>query len=151
MAKSRNLLIAIFASGSVCAMSSMAADLNAPVVPKVTIKSEIKRGDDAAFRCLMKTHMGWPDFSSCLDEVLSAETQRNTISDPFRLGFYYRAYDSMSNIGKVRGNLRENGQFMQEEGFYYKTQGQLRKSLHLSENDICHALEIPTCTPLAPP
>ena len=151
MAKSRNLLIAIFASGSVCAMSSMAADLNAPVVPKITIKSEIQRGGDAAFRCLIKTHTEWPAFSSCIDEALSAETQRNTITDPFRLGFYYRAYDFMGSIEKVRQDIRENEQFLQEQAFYYKTQGQLRKSLHLSQSDICHALEIPNCTGLAPP
>jgi hypothetical protein len=132
-------------------MSSMAADLNAPVVPKITIKSEIHRGGDAAFRCLIKTHTQWPDFSSCLDEVLSEETQRNTITDPFRLGIYYRASYFMGTIGQVRQDLRENGQFVQEEGFYYKTQGELRRSLHLSEIDICHALEIPTCSALAPP
>ena len=118
---------------------------------KITIKSEIQRGGDAAFHCLIKTHFVWLDFSSCLDEVLSAETQRNTISDPFSLGFYYKAYVLMGTIGKATPEVRESGLFVKQEQFYFKTQGQLRKSLHLSENDICHALEIPTCTALAPP
>jgi hypothetical protein len=98
MAKSRNLLLAIFASNSVCAMLSMAADLNAPVVPKITIKSEVQRGGGAELDCVLKTHSHWLDFAICIDGVVSAETQRNTITDPFRLGLYYRAYQSMGSI-----------------------------------------------------
>ena len=132
-------------------MSSMAADLNAPVVPKITIKSEIQRGGDAAFHCLIKTHFVWLDFTNCLDEVQSAETQRNTITDPFSLGFYYRAYDLMGTIRKATPEVRESGLFVKREQFYFKTQGQLRKSLQLSGNDVCQALELKTCKALAPP
>jgi hypothetical protein len=40
---------------------------------------------------------------------------------------------------------------VQNEGFYYDTREKLRKTLQLSETDICQALEFSARKALAPP
>ena len=54
-------------------LAAVAADLNAPATKKITIGSEIKRGQDAAFKCLMDDHnkIYWNRFSNCIDNVAS--------------------------------------------------------------------------------
>ena len=81
------------------------------------------------------------------------------MTDPFKLGLYYRAYQSMGSIRSATLNVlkrdpRDDEGFAHNERFYYDTQEKLRKSMGLSEDDICHALadnDAATCKALAPP
>jgi hypothetical protein len=74
-----------------------AADLNSPVERHITIKSEIKRGESAGLDCFLLGGPGssWLDYSRCVSDILSKETQANTITDPFRLGLYGDAYRNL--------------------------------------------------------
>jgi hypothetical protein len=77
-----------------------------PAVPPPTPISEIQQSSSADLDCVpKKTHSHRLDFSICVDGVVSAETQRNSMTDPFRIGPYYRAYQSMGSIRTATLNV----------------------------------------------
>jgi hypothetical protein len=126
-------------------ISASAADINAPVERTITVKSELRRGSDAEFNCMMSTTIYWTQFSDCISRVVSEETRVNRITDPFRLGLYLSAYLSIENtrsavLKAMKKESRNDKIFVETERFYYHQQKYLKESLGLSNDDICHAL-----------
>jgi len=69
-----------------------AVDLNAPAEKKVTIGSEIERGWSAISDRTRASPGELPATQDAIFSVLDQEKQRNTDTDAFYLGAYYRAF-----------------------------------------------------------
>ena len=66
--------------------SAQTSKLDAPISTKPTIRSEIKRGEAAAFDCGLHAITNYSAFTTCVSNVADANQQKNTMSDPFMLG-----------------------------------------------------------------
>ena len=146
------------------AISASAADLNAPVEKKITLKSEIFRGSSAAWDCFSsrKDVYDWAGISKCVRDVINTDTLVNRITEPFKLGIFYQTYDLISilrdSVLKVtKKDFAADQAFLFIYRFYYNEAGKIQKSMGLSDDDICRALAgeaheaTARCIPLAPP
>jgi hypothetical protein len=68
-----------------------ARTLDEPLNDKPTVGSEINRGFEAAFNCVMANLADAQKTSDCDQAVVQAEEQKHADSDPFKLGLYYGA------------------------------------------------------------
>jgi len=119
-----------------------AADLNAPVERKITVKSEIIRGYFGALDCNKPDSMNWLKVVECIGGVVSKETSQNTVSDPFKFGIYHEAYFNLwilknATLSVERVDLLKNPAFRTSYQFFYNQSETLRKTLGLSFDDIC--------------
>ena len=140
-----------------------AADLNSPVERKITIKSEISRGSWAALDCqLQAIPTSGSGLIDCISRINKEERQKNTITDPFQLGIYEKAYRSLEGDRRVLINFhkpdpRNDKIFAMHEKFYYNQQHRLKESLGISDDDVCRANAdaeheaTAKCEPLVPP
>ena len=68
---------------------SKGVDLDAPAAAAVpTLRSEMKRGDDAAFDCRIRSLMDATATSVCVTSVLHSNEQQNRATEPFKFGLY---------------------------------------------------------------
>jgi hypothetical protein len=73
--------------------------LDAPISTKPTVRSEIKRGEAAAFDCGLKNLTNYLAFTTCISGVADFNQQKSTKSDPFILGLSVEASGASANYG----------------------------------------------------
>ena len=71
---------------------SYAVDLDAPTIRKTTVRSELKRGDNAVSKCEKYFFDDIKKYDSCIGEILQANVQNNTDTDAFVLGVNFGAW-----------------------------------------------------------
>ncbi len=65
--------------------------LDAPISRQPTVGSEIDRGQDAAFDCGLHNLTNFAAFVACMNDVITVNRQKSTLSEPFQFGLYVRA------------------------------------------------------------
>jgi hypothetical protein len=65
--------------------------LNAPVRQQLTVGSEIERGQDVAFECGLRNVVDFAKFAACINDAVTTNRQKVTLSEPFEFGLYVRA------------------------------------------------------------
>lgn len=137
-----------------------ATDLDAPVERKITVKSEILRGYSASAECSRSDSLNYLDIIGCVNRIVSAETQNNTITDPFKFGIYHETYFDLWVSRKVMSAVMKidplnNHVFRTFYRYYYEQSETLKRSLGLSPDDVCRIDEAWGATkcqlPLYPP
>jgi hypothetical protein len=68
--------------------------LNAPISRQPTVGSEIDRGQEAGFDCGIHNLTDLSKFIACVNDVITANRQRTTLSEPFEFGLYVRSSTS---------------------------------------------------------
>jgi hypothetical protein len=112
--------------------------LDAPVSRQPTVCSEIDRGQSAGFDCALKNVAHLPAFVSCINNVVAANQQSSTISDPFLFGLYLRA---LQNAFVEQKTLTSDGNFQ-----IWRTKVlEIMKATHLSFKDFCQAAHAEKC------
>jgi hypothetical protein len=114
-----------------------AADLDAPITAKPTIRSEFLRGNSAGGDCFQARPLGsvdWLPIANCISNVVSIETRANRISDPFKLGIYYSAVVDMEILNKV--SRIPDSEFRHIYEFYQAETNRLKDRLGISEDEI---------------
>ena len=131
----------IFVAGLVLTTTWSAAyaqtGLDAPVSTKPTVRSEIKRGDSAAFNCFLDAVTDYLAFTNCVRDVQELNQQKSTLSDPFLLGL---SVGALAQAAVIRPN--------ENEGWipiWRKDTTRIMKTYKLSAKDICTAIESQGC------
>ncbi|MDP1769741.1 MAG: hypothetical protein Q8L74_13200 [Nitrospirota bacterium] len=119
---------------------SLAANLDAPVIEKPTIRSEITRGRQSIRPCernsALLTQM--QSYKDCIDEVLSTAARNGSSTSPFQLGIHFEAfinmaiaYNSLVTVGSATKlqHALTNLQFHQFQD--------LHKQVGISTEDLC--------------
>jgi hypothetical protein len=120
-------------------------DLDAPVVKKVIIKTEIERGKSAEFDCTLRLSHADPIGSSkCPFNIIDLNKQKNTDTDPFILGVAYEAWTHTRIILSVIENLPDREQRGYSQGIgdailWFKTFKEKEKSLGIDDETFCKA------------
>lgn len=113
---------------------AIAADLDAPAIKPVTVRSEIERGVDA----LSNAPIGDPlRLYRFVDALLSANKQKNTDTDGFQFGVYYSAWHDSWQIASL-GLRHKADQGMAESNarIYHLFAAALAKRLKLTSDQI---------------
>lgn len=102
------IFIFLFAS-ALASTPAFAVDLNAPATKRVTIGSEIERGQSAIINQAM-SNIGdsLPQFDESLLDALTQEKQKNTDTDGFYLGAYYEMWLQMKTAVENPGVASED-------------------------------------------
>jgi hypothetical protein len=124
-------VVLIATSISVYAQTSK---LDAPISTKPTIRSEIKRGEAAAFDCGLKAVTNYLAFSVCVSGVADSNQQQSTKSDPFVLGLSIEALAQARIIGR--------GQDSGWESIWRKDTMRIIKSYKLTDADLCASFDM---------
>jgi len=128
-------------------MNAGAVDLDAPVSKTPTVRSELKRGNDAEFECLLHhvpTRIDWRSYVTCIDEAIHNATQERRLSDPFLAGMYFAIVSHLDihGPGSPAGN---DPRFDQHLSLYRAELRKLLRELHLAPLQVCQALEYIKC------
>jgi hypothetical protein len=107
-----------------CALAQISR-IEAPVTPKPTVRSEIKRGEDAASQCSLKAHANYIFFVDCLN----GEEHSYQTSDPFLLGLFVVALATGESADKDSSWLPT----------WRKEIARIIKAGKLTETDLCAA------------
>jgi phosphoenolpyruvate carboxylase len=99
------------------------ASLDAPIDQKPTIRSEIHRGAMRAFDCHLANLRDNLQALFCTNDAISAETQKNTITDAFQLGLHLESVDFDPTSEYHRARVRE-----------------LEKALHVTHAQACEVV-----------
>jgi hypothetical protein len=104
---------------------AQASKLDVPIGARATIRSEIKRGEDAGSQCLLKARDNYVFFVGCL----IGETHSHQTSDPFLLGLFVVA--------------RATGQSVEKDSAWLPKWGtaiaRIIDTYRLSKGDLCAA------------
>jgi hypothetical protein len=84
-----------------------AADLNAPLVDRPTLGSEIKRGWDAATDCNLHNLEALAD-GQCISEASSTAQQQHSSYKPFELGLYFGEWQAEDLAAMSAQSLSNN-------------------------------------------
>jgi hypothetical protein len=119
---------------------SLAANLDAPIIEKPTIRSEITRGRQSIQPCdkagTVVSQM--QSYQDCIDVVLSSAARNGSSTPPFQLGIHFEAFINMAiayNILVTGGSATKlqhaltNLQFLQYQD--------LLKQVEISTEDVC--------------
>jgi len=134
-----SLYLAVGAAGVVLIATSISAyaqtsKLDAPISTKPTIRSEIKRGEAAAFDCGLKNITNHLAFITCISGVADSNQQQSTKSDPFVLGLSVEALAQARIIGL--------GQNPGWESIWRKDTTRIIKSYKLTDADLCASFDM---------
>jgi hypothetical protein len=81
---------------AVASTASAQSKLDATVTRIPTVRTELARGNDAAFQCGLDNIGRFMRIDKCILSALSTNKQRQTLSDAFQLGF---VFDSAYGVG----------------------------------------------------
>jgi len=95
----------VIAGALALAVPVYAADLNAPLVDKPTLGSEISRGFHAAYQCGDSDPL---TSSTCIFDTSAAEQQRRTNYQPFQLGLFFGALVHFDSQHQTDLSLTDN-------------------------------------------
>ena len=105
--------------------------LNAPISRQPTVGLEIDRGQDASFDCGLHNLTNFAAFVACLNDVITVNRQKNTLSEPFQFGLYVRALQhSYVQHVALEGNT----------AIWRDSMVKIMKSNKLSFKDFCDAV-----------
>ena len=105
--------------------------LNAPISRQPTVGSEIDRGQDAAFDCGLHNLTNFAAFVTCLNDIITVNQQKSTLSQPFQFGLYVRALQhSYVQHAALEGNT----------AIWRDSMVKIMKSNKLSFKDFCEAV-----------
>ncbi len=138
-----NTIICLFVIFQMFSFSffSLAANLDAPVIEKPTIRSEITRGRQSIQPCdkagtVVLFQM--QSYQDCIDGVLSTAARNSSSTSPFQLGIHFEAFINMAiaynslvaggSATKLQHGLT-NIQFLQYQD--------LLKQVEISTEDVC--------------
>ena len=83
----------VFASATALMLMSVSgyaqSKLDAPVSTQPTVRTEIRRGHEAAFSCGLKSGLAFNGVVNCFNEVLHDNEQKGSLSEAFQFGFLY--------------------------------------------------------------
>jgi hypothetical protein len=108
--------------------------LDAPISTKPTIRTEIKRGEAAAFDCGLQSVTDYSAFTTCINAVEDSNQQKNTKSEPFMLGLSIEALAQAQII-----NPSENSGWV---SIWRKNTAQIIKAYKLTDADLCAAFDM---------
>ncbi|WP_298261680.1 hypothetical protein [Bradyrhizobium sp.] len=113
--------------------------LNAPISRQPTVGSEIDRGQDAAFDCGLHNLTNFAEFVACLNDIVTANRQKSTLSEPFQFGLYVRALQHayVQHVA-LEGNV----------SIWRDSMVKIMKSNKLSFKDFCDAVGSGKCEPV---
>lgn len=114
--------------------SAQTSKLDAPISTKPTIRSEIKRGEVAAFDCGLHAITNYSAFTTCVSNVADANQQKNTMSDPFMLGL------SVGALAQAR--IISPGQNSGWVSIWRKDTMRIVKAHKLTDADLCAAFDM---------
>jgi len=104
--------------------------LDAPVSTTPTVRSEIKRGEDAAFECSLNAGTRYSAFVDCINAAIHFNLQANTKSEAFTLGLFVTAL--------AHGRIINRGQ---EDPSWFpiwrKDVARIVKAYKLTETELC--------------
>ena len=101
--------------------------LDAEVSTKPTVRSEIKRGDAAAFDCGLHNITNPPAFTKCITQVTDSNQQKSTLTDPFVLGLSVQALVQAKVIHVDDSSIL----------FWRKDTARILKAYKLTATDLC--------------
>jgi hypothetical protein len=105
--------IGAFLAACLFASTSSAADLNAPLVDRPTLGSEIKRGWDAASDCYLHNLEALAD-GQCISDASSAAQQQRSNYKPFELGLYFGEWQA-EDLAAISAQSLSNNVIAQQE------------------------------------
>ena len=120
---------------------SLAANLDAPIIEKPTIRSEITRGRQSIQPCnkeVTEVYRQMQFYQDCIDEVLSSAAKNGSSTPAFQLGIHFVAfinmavaYDTLVKSGTATESQHAitNLQFLQYQD--------LLKQVEISTEDVC--------------
>jgi hypothetical protein len=113
--------------------------LNAPISRQPTVGSEIDRGQDIAFDCGLNNLTNTAAYVACLNDAITVNRQKNTLSEPFQFGLYVRALQH----AYVHHVALEGSVSIWRDGMV-----KIMKSNKLSFKDFCDAVGSGKCEPV---
>jgi hypothetical protein len=138
-----------------CSPLAFAVDMDAPTTKRITVRSELQRGDEAAFNCALrgKGHE-WiyrNRYLDCIDRAASKEKQGNTDTEAFLAGLYWRSGQMFLVIKPNKFSTIEMGEddkklYTQVVALYRSELQTLEKSLDLTDLEICDAVAENACS-----
>lgn len=124
--------VVIASAGPTQLAGAQASNLDAPIKTEPTMRSEIKRGEAAAFDCGLHHIADYSAFTDCINRILDSNEQKRTKSDPFVLGL---SIGALAQAGIVAPH--------ETAGWVAIWRGDvasLMKKYKLSINDLCGAI-----------
>lgn len=115
-------------------LHAQTSKLDAPIITKPTVRSEIKRGESAAIQCMLKSSLNYSVFMDCLNADQYSNEQKNTKSNPYLLGLSISAVDSVSVLSK---HGLTNGQENAWLRIWKKDIARIVKAYKLTDKDLC--------------
>lgn len=109
--------------------------LDTPINTKPTVRSEIKRGEDAAFECSLNAGTHYAAFVNCINAEIHSNLQASTKSEPFTLGLFVTAL--------VHGRIMNRGQ---EDPSWFpiwrKDAARIVKAYKLTDTELCETFRM---------
>lgn len=138
-----NIIVCFFVIFQILSFTlfSLAANLDAPIIEKPTIRSEITRGRQSIQPCNKKGSEAlfqMQSYQDCIDGILSSAAINGSSTPPFQLGIHFEAFINMAiayNALVTGGSATEsqhaltNLQFLQYQD--------LLKHVEISTEDVC--------------
>lgn len=134
---------------------AMALDLDAPAEKKITVKSEIKRGEEACSLLGCKSYNYIVDeIGDCCNKVIESNKQKNTDTEAFLLGAYFGGWVNMDTIIDAKADIaKRSGRAYNEEmlwpDFYFKEYRKRQQAMGISDDKLCDACEM-KCNAIKP-
>jgi hypothetical protein len=123
-------------------------DLDAPAVKKITIKSELERGQSAMFDCgLNASHTSTFELAKCPFQILDQNKQKNTDTDAFTLGVAFYAWVDLTTIIDVIEKLPDREQRGYSEGIsnaslWFKIYKDKAATIGIDDHKLCEVLKL---------
>lgn len=131
---------------STLSLSAPAAGLDdAAPAKKVTVRSELVRGNSAASDCGRKNAFHWLEFNQCIDELVGHEQLQNTDTDAFLLGAYFFSLVNLRMIRDIKSSLvmpTDSPAYTSAEANYRTQVTQLKASLKLTDQQVAEATQM---------
>jgi hypothetical protein len=125
---------------------ALAANLDAPIIEKPTIRSEITRGRQSIQPCdkagtVVLFQM--QSYQECIDGVLSAVASNGSSTSPFQLGIHFEAFINMAIAynSLVKGGSSTKLQHALTN-LQFRQYQDLLKQVGISTEDVCEATHL---------
>ena len=115
---------------------ALAANIDAPLTEKPTIRSEVKRGRQAILTC--EPHgpvVQSQAYAACINEVLATAAKYGTSTSPFQLGIRYEAFIMLATAhnAMTKNGLADEGPALVQFAHY----AELLKEVGITTEDVC--------------
>lgn len=121
--------------------ANQVSNLDVPAKKEIAIRPDLERGGSAFFQC----NMGKMDISNparCVQDILHEEQLKNTDSNAFKLGVYFRGWLEMEYYKEILRNTGSNiiGTEVSDYILLFSSYRSLQNQLNVSDEELCDSI-----------